>query len=771
MSLTLAANVADIAGQGPASVLFGVCDIISNSANAVRFNKEAATALATRIHDIVSALTEEHAVGGFEPSPEWTAGINNFKWSCIEILDHVQVLNTALESVTKAVTAPSFPAQRLEPPPAYYFGRTAETESAVTMLDSDLSAYVAILGGPGMGKTSLARAILHHPALTTRFGPKRYFVACDAADSRMTLLSLLSSAFGIATSSGSAAKRALESVLHGPSLLVLDNFESAWESQEQRQETEDVLEFLAGINGLSVMITLRGSERPHGVAWTIPHLPPLATLGSSFATQLFVTISDIDKANPDLLKLLACTDNIPLAIVLLANLAQYESSHTLLARWEEQKTAMLHCSDGSHRLTSMDVSLNVSRSISVLLQTALAVWNNRDQLYVLAPIREFMLSKHYPQPTGLAALFGHYWALAHLINPEGQESSGPAAVALQGDRQILWTEAQSLYKETGNIVGIIDTTLRLSDFEPPEQAIKVSEAMYTIAKDARHLKLGMTKLKEAIPFLLDAQCYGRLGQAEFQIAESCIVMQMNMKALVHIRQALYAFRNAHNVRGQISCFHSSVMANLAVRDTHTALGAIESGETLLADGGGDLSTFSRALWLHVKGAFAAASGDLEAANSFFKGAIMFSRFEDSNEAQENYLQLEGMSLHSLGKLEQAKGNQSEAENCFIVSVTISRRLFQPDLLQSLTYLAQVLENEAATDLLAAIMPPLLHSGLDGPLADAFLTSAGIALRQSNTRLAQHRVQSAMRYLEEVDTVKLHERAATMLEKCTAALTV
>ncbi|KZV82628.1 hypothetical protein EXIGLDRAFT_702367 [Exidia glandulosa HHB12029] len=423
MSLALAANVADVVGQGPASALFSVCDIISNSANAVRFNKEAATALASRIRDIVAVLTEEQALEDFRPSPEWTAGINNFKCALdaitqdlqgiskqtflaqalhrerdaeairamgqrvrdvtalfmtkarIEILDHVQVLNTALESATKAVTAPSIPAQHLEPPPAYYFGRIAETESAVTTLDSDLSAYVAILGGPGMGKTSLARAILHHPTLTTRFGPKRYVVACDAADSRMTLLSLLSSAFGIPTSSGSAAKRALKSVLHGPSLLVLDNFESAWESPEQRQETESVLGFLAGIHGLSIMITLRGSERPQGVAWTIPHLPPLATLGSSFATQLFVSISDIDEANPDLSNLLACTDHIPLAI------------------------------------------------------TALAVWNNRDRLYVLAPIREFMLSKHYPQPTGVAALFDHYWALAHLINPEGQESSSPAAVA------------------------------------------------------------------------------------------------------------------------------------------------------------------------------------------------------------------------------------------------------------------------------------------------------------------------------------------------------
>ncbi|KZV95305.1 hypothetical protein EXIGLDRAFT_707454 [Exidia glandulosa HHB12029] len=672
MSLALAANVADIAGQGPASVLFGVCDIISNSANAVRFNKEAATALATRIRDIVAVLTEEQALEDFRPSPEWTAGISNFKCALdaitqdlqgiskqtflaqalhcerdaeairamgqrvrdvtalfmtkarIEILDHVQVLNTALESATNAITAPSVPAQRLEPPPAYYSGRGAETESAVTMLDSDPPAYVAILGGPGMGKTSLARAILHHPTLTTRFGPKRYFVACDAADSRMTLLSLLSSAFGIATSSGNAAKRALKLVLRGPSLLVLDNFESAWESPEQRQETEN-------------------------------------------------------EANPDLSKLLACTDHIPLAIVLLANLAQYESSHTLLAR------------------TSFG---------------------------------EFTIYVH----TRYGGQIGNYaLSIQHL----------------QDSVDIVYSKLPDAHRLLGSSLSFLGTSLC----------------------EAGNLISGMSKLKEAIPLLLKTQNHYSLGETEHMIAEVYISMQMNLKALVHIQQALNALQQTHDLRGQIMCFHFSVWANLAVGDIQAALGAIESGETLLANGGGGSSTFSRALWLHVKGAFAAASGDVEAANSFFKGAIMFSRPGDSNELQENCLELEGMLFRSLGKLEQAKGNQSEAENCFIVSVAIFRRQSQPLLLQSLTYLAQVLEDEAATDLLAAIMPPLLHSGLDGLLADAFLTSADIALWQNNTHLAHHRVRSAMRYLEEVDTVKLHERAATMLEKCTAALTV
>jgi DNA replication protein DnaC len=46
--------------------------------------------------------------------------------------------------------------------PRIFYGRESELDNMMKML-SQQPAQIAILGGGGMGKTSLARAVLHHP--------------------------------------------------------------------------------------------------------------------------------------------------------------------------------------------------------------------------------------------------------------------------------------------------------------------------------------------------------------------------------------------------------------------------------------------------------------------------------------------------------------------------------------------------------------------------------------------------------------------------------
>ena len=111
-----------------------------------------------------------------------------------------------------------------------------------------------------------------------------------------------------------------------------------------------------------MVVTMRGSERPRGVSWSKPLLPPISPLNDRAATELFVALSDVavvDEYSAELLRHIA---NVPLAVVLLANLASYESSRELLSRWRAIKTSMLHCSDGTTRSTSLDVSISLSLS-------------------------------------------------------------------------------------------------------------------------------------------------------------------------------------------------------------------------------------------------------------------------------------------------------------------------------------------------------------------------------------------------------------------------
>lgn len=162
-------------------------------------------------------------------------------------------------------------------------------------MTSNVAARLAIFGGPGMGKTSLALAALHDPAVALRYGDKRIFVACDAGDGLSGCFSILCGALGISMSNRKAAERSLTaSMTDGPSLLVLDNFESVWEAERSRPEAESVLQLLCAIDSLSLVVTLRGSEAPFGVAWTRPFVLPLTPLDAAAAKQVFLAIADVD---------------------------------------------------------------------------------------------------------------------------------------------------------------------------------------------------------------------------------------------------------------------------------------------------------------------------------------------------------------------------------------------------------------------------------------------------------------------------------------------
>jgi hypothetical protein len=56
---------------------------------------------------------------------------------------------------------------------------------------------IAMLGAGGMGKTSLARAVVHHTEVTARYDQHRYFVACDSASTTVELAALIGAHLGL----------------------------------------------------------------------------------------------------------------------------------------------------------------------------------------------------------------------------------------------------------------------------------------------------------------------------------------------------------------------------------------------------------------------------------------------------------------------------------------------------------------------------------------------------------------------------------------------
>jgi hypothetical protein len=105
---------------------------------------------------------------------------------------------------------------------------------------------------------------------------------------------------------------------------------------------------------------MRGAERPAKVRWTHPFLLPLQPLSDEAARQTFMDITDDVYATKDINQLLGFTDNMPLAVDLIAHLVDYEGLINVLARWETEKTSLL--SVGYDRKSNLDTSISLSLS-------------------------------------------------------------------------------------------------------------------------------------------------------------------------------------------------------------------------------------------------------------------------------------------------------------------------------------------------------------------------------------------------------------------------
>ncbi|KAJ7620694.1 P-loop containing nucleoside triphosphate hydrolase protein, partial [Mycena polygramma] len=352
--------------------------------------------------------------------------------------------------------------------PKIFHGRNSEL-SQILQLFNQGNSRIAILGAGGMGKTALARVVLHHTQITATYGQHRHFVACDPAATKVEVAALIGAHLGLKP--GKDLTRAVvQYFISGPpSLLILDNLETAWEPMECRKEIEEFLSLLTDVKHLALIVTMRGAERPAKVAWSHPLSPPLRPLEQDAARQMFIDIAD-DAHNPDEVdQVLALTDNMPLAISLLAHVADSESCSTVLSRWEEEKTSMI--SYGWDRKSNLDLSISLSLSSprlkpfphshqllsllsmlpnglsdvelvqsklpinkilgckAALMSTSLAYSDSNKRLTVLVPIREYMMKLQPPKDNLIRPIRKYFQRLLKFQNEYYGTSSASGIVA------------------------------------------------------------------------------------------------------------------------------------------------------------------------------------------------------------------------------------------------------------------------------------------------------------------------------------------------------
>ncbi|KAJ7577506.1 P-loop containing nucleoside triphosphate hydrolase protein, partial [Mycena floridula] len=245
------------------------------------------------------------------------------------------------------------------PRPKVMHGREEELDHIINALCQQDTARVAILGPGGIGKTSLAQATLHNSAVVAKYGDYRYWIACDSSESANDLKLVLAAYFGVVNTSDRLHSILISvRMISEPVLLILDNLETPWEQPHKRPEVEELLSHLTGVENLSLIITMRGAERPAQVQWTRPFLSPLGPISKEAARKTFVAISDADETDPQLEELLLLMDGLPLAISLMASVAESEGCDVTLARWRSESTALL--SEGVNRHSNLEKSIEVS---------------------------------------------------------------------------------------------------------------------------------------------------------------------------------------------------------------------------------------------------------------------------------------------------------------------------------------------------------------------------------------------------------------------------
>ncbi|KAJ7123298.1 hypothetical protein C8R43DRAFT_959103 [Mycena crocata] len=106
-------------------------------------------------------------------------------------------------------------------------------------------------------------------------------------------------------------------------------------------DVEEFLSLLADIAHLSILVTIRGTERPNCVKRARPFLGPLQPLNDAAAFKTFMDLADERHERTRVEELLALTGNLPLAVNLVANVVSYDGCDATLARWRSESTRVL----------------------------------------------------------------------------------------------------------------------------------------------------------------------------------------------------------------------------------------------------------------------------------------------------------------------------------------------------------------------------------------------------------------------------------------------
>jgi tetratricopeptide (TPR) repeat protein len=457
------------------------------------------------------------------------------------------------------------------PPPPRCFGREVIVEDVVTTLLAEPPPPTPVLGPAGVGKSTVCLTALYDQRVVERYGERRYFVRCNAAESGEAVLAEVAGTLGLSVGPDLQGQ-ALTHLAETPAVLVLDNAETPWWADPEGTEgQEGILATLAAVPGLALVVSLRGRQRPFGLAWR--DAIDVAPLATPEARKVFLAVAGQSfQGDPHLDLLVGAQDGLPLTTTLLAYQAEGEPSlEGLWHRWTERRVALLKRGAGGSKMSveaSFDLSINSERmtnearrllsllgvlpegiahddldilqpdtgpeAATTLRKVGLA-FDEGSRLRLLQPIRDHVQVAHVPRPDDLARAVAHYCELVETLGWRLGRSGGAEA-------------SSRLLVERGNLETMLALGLREDD---PGAAICAAIAL---SQFLRYSGVGTTMLLQAAANAA-AQFGNAALQAEVLFRLGLIASDRSEldTAQAHYQEAQPLFEQAGHVRGQANC--------------------------------------------------------------------------------------------------------------------------------------------------------------------------------------------------------------------------
>ena len=265
--------------------------------------------------------------------------------------------------------------------PAIFYGRDNLVEKTSKLLSSSETAlHICLLGPGGMGKTSVALAIVDSPLVQAKFQEeRRVWVPCPEATSASLFLQVLYTSLRIKRQTDSVMSDILYELKSSkePYLLLLDNFETPWNTTDDQKRVEETLHRLNQLSHVSILVTMRGSHTPTiDVEW---HSEIIPATDKDACRCICRRINPRWNSDPDIDSLVDAVGRMPFAVTLMASRGRESecSAKELLDEWTQLGTGMWS-PDGS-----LESGMNKSISLSV---DSDFVKRDPDALYLLATL-------------------------------------------------------------------------------------------------------------------------------------------------------------------------------------------------------------------------------------------------------------------------------------------------------------------------------------------------------------------------------------------------